>query len=198
MKKIILFATSIICIMTIISSCKDNETYADKLNKETKAIEKFISKNDITVLTSFPEDSIFGDKEYFKDKNTGVYFSIKDWGEGTINDTIKTGERAYLRYPKLNKLLVSDDTISGNTLHEAWIEVTYGDESTYMISPSSTSGIDLYIRLPLLSPGSVLPLKYGVRHKGIVSLIIPFSSGSYTQQSEYQPMYIEELRYRFE
>lgn len=199
MKKIILFATSLICIMATVSSCKDQDTYADKLKKESNAIKKFIKTNDIDVLDDFPADSIFRDKQYYKDQNTGVYFAIKDWGEGTIDDSIRIGENAYLRYDGMNKLLVSNDTLLSNSdIPDTWIEIQYGDITTYSIKPSSGStNIDLYYRMPLLSPGSIIPLKYGVRHKGVVSLIIPFSSGSYTQQSKYEPMYVEQLTYRF-
>lgn len=193
MKKTIFLVFTSICAIIAISSCSKTVTYADKLKDERKAISRFLSDHDIDVLDKFPADSTFAKNEYFKDENTGVYFRVDNWGTGE-----KVADKAdvFLRYTEDNILLVSDDTIPGNLGHDYWIRVTYGDESTYMKSTVTDKGDNF--SMYLLSAGSILPLKYGVRHGGIVSLIIPFSSGSYIQQYQYEPIFIEELRYRFD
>lgn len=194
MKKSIFSILTIIGAIIAISSCSKTETYADKLKDERKAISRFLSQHDIEVLNKFPgEFQEFKPNQYFKDEVTGVYFRVDDWGKG---DSIQKNQDVFLRYKKEFILLVSKDTLPGNTQSEYWIKATYGVPTSY--TKSSIEEDKDYYALYLLSPGSILPLEYGIRNGGRVSLIIPFSNGSYTQQSQYEPAFVEELNYRFD
>lgn len=199
MKKNILLVFTLICAIVAASSCSKTETYADMLKKERNAIEFIKDSLDIDVINEMPERGYkFADNEYYKDKNTGIYIRVIDWGEG---EEITDETPVLLRFWGSNLLLKSKTDVIGNTSPEAPIRAIYNTElkaekyiQTTYTYPYSSEFYATY----LLSVGAMLPLKYDVRHTGSVSLIIPFSSGSYIQQSQYEPIYIEELRYRFE
>jgi len=196
MKKLFLFILVLLGSVIVFSACSKRDTYADKLKKEGKAINRFIVDHDIKELRVFPEDSIFAENEYYKDANTGVYFRVISWGTGDTIRTPKPGEYAgtvvNLRVNNDNIFLVGNDTLIGNVgMPLEKIEFTYGTESTYLSNNSYA------LAYSLLSPGCALPLKYHLRNGGLVSLIIPFSSGSTYQQSYYEPLYLPQVRYTF-
>lgn len=197
MKKNILLVFTLICTIIAISSCSKTETYADMLKKERRAIDFIRDSLDISVLNKMPERGYeFADNEFYKDENTGVYIRVINWGEG---EEIEERTTVYLRYWGSNLLLRTKENITGNIAPKAWIKTIYYtdlDPNKYIIANPTTIG-EQYA-MYLLSVGSMLPLKFDVRHGGSVSLIVPFSSGSSLQLSQYEPMYIEELRYEFE
>ena len=51
MKKIVYLFVALTAIVTAISSCSDSETYADQKKRERSAINKYITDNNIKVLT---------------------------------------------------------------------------------------------------------------------------------------------------
>lgn len=192
MKKNILLVFTLICTIIAISSCSKTETYADMLKKERRAIDFIRDSLDIDVINKMPERGYeFAENEFYKDENTGVYIRVINWGEG---EEIEERTTVYLRYWGSNLLLRTKENIIGNIAPEDWIKTIYYtnlDPQRYIVTEPISAAY-------LLSVGSMLPLKFDVRHGGSVSLIVPFSSGSYLQQSQYEPMYIEELRYEFE
>ena len=199
MKKIYLFIFVIIGFALAFSACNKSETYADRLKKEKRAINRFIINHNIDVLNTFPEDSNFKKDQYFRDANTGVYFRIENWGEG---ETIDQGTDVYLRVAPNSILLVDNDTIKhGNSQPTTAMVFTYGIESTYSSLASYMSSNWPWTKddyeYVFLSPACILPLKHGLRNGGIVSFIIPFSSGSKYQKSSNKPLYIPEMRYTF-
>ena len=51
MKKIVFLLLAAISVAVSISSCSDSETYADQKKRERSAINKYISENNIKVLS---------------------------------------------------------------------------------------------------------------------------------------------------
>src|SRR5690554_2802813 len=97
----------IITIFTIIISavsCKDQKTYADYLKEETKAIDEFIVKNNLNILSKFPSNGVFGDKDFYKDPESKVYYNIVEYGDTT--DIIFLGEKVFVRFMGLKYFMV--------------------------------------------------------------------------------------------
>ena len=156
--------------------------YADYLKDEAKAIDLFILKNNLTILSTFPKSGIFKEKEFYKDP-TGVYYHIISYGDTTTK--LQMMEPVYIRFKGLNYFMIeggSDLSNFSNVLPE---------EMLYM-GPVNASTMSSYS-----NPGWAVPLKH-VGHNGKVKLIIPFEMGSQSDQSNYQPSYYDFLTYRFE
>ena len=78
---------ALLIAMLLVSSCKDHETYADQKKKERAAINAYIQKQGIKVITEseFLKDTItdVSKKEFVLFDNTGVYMQIvrKGWAK---------------------------------------------------------------------------------------------------------------------
>lgn len=182
---IILSVTFIACFF----AC-DTETYTDKLNKERKAIEKFIADNDIDVVYEFPEGP-FKENVYFKDRDTGIYIHVVDPG----NDERPTKDPrtpVYLRYDTVYNLVDMTPEAYPNITSEGGVSFRYGNSNTYTSTSSSSSAA--YV---VLSQGCVIPLDYGLGNNAVIKLIVPFESGSTYQLDNYKTLYFSRLKYRF-
>ncbi len=111
----------------VFTSCNKTQTYAELLDAEKAAIRSYIKANNIVVLSTFPEDSIFGEKEYFLDEE-GLYVHIDSLGS---KRKVQTGETVLLWFEKRGPL--PQDTVSA-------CNYTYSkpDEFEYMGSYTST------------------------------------------------------------
>lgn len=96
------------------SSCSDDETYADQLDRERDAINSYISSHKIHVINEnefYQKDSVTDttQNEYVYFGNTGIYMQIVNKGCG---EKIKRGEtaRVLCRYSEYN-LLNNPDTV---------------------------------------------------------------------------------------
>lgn len=192
MRKISIFILITFGVLITFNACSKKDTYADKLKKERKAINRFIAQNGISVFNELSKDKpiVFDENAYFKDPNTGVYFHIIDYGTG---DPIKERDEISLRYDTVNVFLIGNDTImKGNDYNNNIedIKFMYGDLNDYLETNAYSLGY--YYK----SAGCTIPIKYGLKDKGRVRLIIPFSSGSTGQQYYNEPLYINELTYR--
>lgn len=197
MKKIHLFAIVLIGSIIAFSACSSTETYADKLKNQEKAIKKFISENGIEVIDYLPTDTIFGEKQYYKDPKTGVYIHVIDKGGRMIAE--EDEEEVLLRMKGVHILgdtTTFDNTQDGMALY--WMQFTYGNSTTYTCSTYSSYYSNEYYNYNFLSPGCALALRY-VGENGKVSLIVPFGtvSGSAMQNSSYVPLFYGEVRYVF-
>lgn len=195
MKKLLLFISVLLGLVLVFSACSKKDTYADKLKKERNAINRFLDSHDIDVIYKIPDDSVFAENQYYKDGNTGVYFRVEDWGKG---DTVKVRSDVYMRVAPNSIFLVGNDTIPrGSDEGLIFMELIYGIQNTYLQSYYDNMWTKRTCEYYFLSPACALPLKYGLRNGGVVSLIVPFTSGSTYQQSYYEPLYMPEVVYRF-
>ena len=176
MKKIIIASLISIVAIAMFSSCNDSKTYAQYLNDEKEIIERFVNQNDITILTEYPKDSVFSEKEFFFDTSSGVYYNVIDSGNGR---RILGGEEFYIRFKGL-RYLSSNDTATYSNIFSLQPEVlVYGNSSTYG------------------SVAWVAPLK-NVGNRAKVKMIVPFNMGLASDNSSYKTAYYEEIDYRFE
>lgn len=160
----------------ILTGCNKTQTYAELLDAEKSAIRSYIKKNNIIVLSTFPTDSIFGEKEYFLD-GEGLYIHIDTLGD---NHHWKFGEMVLLRYEKRGPL-PADSIVFSNINYETPDEMTYTD----------SYGLNIYGIAPY---AWFRPLKW-VGIGGKVKLIAPHAAGNTTDQSNVQA-YVYDIEYK--
>ncbi len=167
------------------ASCDKRKTYADLLRDEIRIIDRFISKNNIVVLETFPADTVFASNEFFRDQATGVYFNIIDKGE---TGPASIPEDIYVRYDGLRLLTLDDkDTTTYSTLQAATANtLTYRGPVTL---PTKQMYGDS-------TPAWAVPLRY-IGHKGRAKMIVPFNMGSRTEISNNYTTYYDLVTYRF-
>lgn len=173
---------TLIGLLIITTSCNNKKSYADYLKDERKAIDLLIAKNNFEILREFPANGKFGDNEFYKDPNTGVYFNIIELGDTTRP---QWRENIYVRFKGLSYFKDNDTTLYSN-YQSAFPEVLE------YVGPVSSATKSSYT-----NAGWAVPLSY-VGHKGRVKMIIPFEMGSTYDQSYYQPTYYDLVEYRFE
>ncbi|MBO5614390.1 MAG: DUF4827 domain-containing protein [Prevotella sp.] len=93
-------------IVTVMASCKKEETYAEQREREISSINNFISKNKIQVISEqqfIDQGYVTEEAQYVKFNNTGVYMNIIDKGPigGTILANGKS-EDVLVRYQEYN------------------------------------------------------------------------------------------------
>lgn len=172
----------LIGLFILTTSCNNKKTYAEYLKDERKAIDLLIAKNNFIVLKEFPADSVFGNNEFYKDPETGVYFNIIERGDPARP---QWREEIYVRFKGLN-YFKDNDTIRYSNYHSVFPE-----QFEYVGPISSTT------RSSYAMPAWVVPLAY-VGHKGKVKMIVPFEMGSSLDQSQFEPTYYDQVEYRFE
>ncbi|MDU1889310.1 MAG: DUF4827 family protein [Dysgonomonas sp.] len=193
MKKITCIIFTLISLGFLLSSC-GGETYADKLRKSNKAINRFIDQKDIKIINDYPEDGIFAENEYFKEPKTGIYMRVINKGDEDDKPVLGKTD-VYLRYTNIINLLKPDDEIYPGNEHGVYMTFRYGYTNTYKVtSTTTTAQTQMYM---FLSQACVVPFEYGLGNNSEVSLIVPFENGSTYQGSSYVPLYYESLRYRF-
>jgi len=195
MKKIIGGLAFFILISFVVTSCSKSETYADKLKKERKAINRFIDSHDIHVIYDYPSNGVFAENEFYLDSKTGVYMHVVDSGNGTRVSS-NTSDKIYItaRYRDAIFLLMNDtlsNTGPGSALD--YIDFTYNQPNSYTDYTQSVTS-NYYVK----SEGLILlPLNH-VGDGAIVKLIIPFDMGSGYQRYYYEPIYLGYVKYKFQ
>lgn len=83
------------CIAALILSSCNSGTYAEELKAEKALIKDYIKRNNIKVLSKFPEDSVsFADNEYVQTAS-GLYFRLNQQGTGR---NVERNDRIIARY----------------------------------------------------------------------------------------------------
>ena len=191
MKKRVSSIVSVIIISCISFSCSQSKSLQELLQEERKAIDKFITMNDLVILKDYPKDGVFKEKEYFK-TNEGLFFHVVDSGNGT---RVKLLNDVSVRFEYCQPI---KDAVSGDTTKYIFpyhpfygylspsqpISFVYGIQATY----TST--------ITPVCQAWVLPLTY-VGEGAVVDMIIPSSIGSYYDNLYYNitPIFYKSLRY---
>lgn len=121
MKKLSILLLAMLGIV-FLAACNDDDTYADQLEKEDRAIKEYISKEKITVISEeqFKNQNNTTDvakNQYVKLDNSGVYMQIVEEGTG---EKLQNGETATVlaRFDETN-LLTNTLWLSNRTLSES-------------------------------------------------------------------------------
>jgi len=150
------------------------------IQEEHEYIVRYISINNLVVLTEYPQNSVFKEKEYYRTSD-GLFFHVVDSGNGTrvqlLNDVSVRYD--YCQYVK--------DAESGDTTRHVFpsglpYSFVYGISQTYSSTVSP------------VCPAWVIPLSY-VGENAVVDMIIPSSLGSYNDNMNVMPMFYKNLRY---
>jgi len=182
MKKGALAIISIIIISCISFSCKQSKSLQELLQEEKKAIDKFVTMNDLVILKTYPSDGVFKENEYYQTSD-GLFFHVVDSGNGK---KVKPADDVSVRYAysQYIKNVVSGDTTQNTFFSYRPFSFVYGLSATYQ-SPNSP-----------ICQGWVIPLSY-VGENAVVDMIVPSSLGSYSDYSvpNIAPVFYKNLRY---
>ncbi len=178
MKKITLFLFSLITITILVSSCNDQKTAQELIQEEKKAIQRFVTKNGIKTLSSYPENGVFAANEYYRNPD-GLYINVVDSGNG---------KRAV---PYKDEICVRFDGVQ-------WFKsdtVSYSSYDTnknypYVFTYGNSYSYDQYYACA----GWAIPLSY-VGENAIINLIVPSNLGSTYDQKSYRPVFYKRLQY---
>jgi hypothetical protein len=186
MKKAILGFISIIIISCISFSCKQTKSLQELLQEERKAIDRFITSNDLIILKEYPKDGVFKEKEYFRTSD-GMFFHVVDSGNGIrvqpLNDVAIRFD-----YAQYIKNVVQGDSMNilpsdyGSYYLYNPFSFIYGISQTYSSSYSP------------VCQAWVIPL-YFVGEGAVLDLIVTSSLGSAGDFNSISPVFYKNLRY---
>ncbi|MDR1102175.1 MAG: DUF4827 domain-containing protein, partial [Tannerella sp.] len=168
-----------------ISSCsKSVRSYAEMKRDEKKSIDRLIATEGFEILSKYPADGVFGEKQFVLLDN-GVYLNVIDSGNGNRAKLYSTTILMRCSGQFIFQTDTGSFTIFSNS--EFPIEFIYGYASNVISLYASASTSWYYL---LLSTGLQSVLEY-VGENAEVKLIVPFEQGS-SYQSENQrgaPLY---------
>ena len=183
MKKTTIFILLAIVLSSINIACDNQKTAMELIREEKKAIERYLERQNITVLKNYPQNGVFGEKEYFR-TGDGLYMHVVDSGNG--NRVKPMIDQVQVRFESFYyiKSYVSGQT-TPVTLDYSWfpMEFIYGQSGSYAADPSG-----------LPCDGWAIPLRY-VGEGAIVDLIIPSGLGNSSDNSAFSAVFYKNLRY---
>ena len=166
--------------MIFLSSCNNDQSYADRLNEERNAVNAYLVNH--RVVMSVPEDSVFevgADAPFYRlDPDGNIYMQVLNAGD-RVNDKAKTGEPINFRYSRYSlSVWYADGTwkeYSGNenAMNAAPCSFNYSD---YTLPSSSQWGYGL--QYPLIFLGVecevnlVIKSQFGFTSE--ISYVMPF------------------------
>ncbi len=176
-------------------ACDDTKTYAEMLEEEDDAIERFIRNNDIKVISQsefYAKDSMTDENEYVQ-LASGVYMNIVSKGVEDKTDTVKNNDEILVRFLEYN-VLNEDTTLSNIT------EPRIVDSFRYTVTSTSIAGTFLegYMLTyygTAVPAGWLVPLAY-VRNMAHVRLIVPSKMGHNTAMQSVIPYYYDIQKYQ--
>ncbi len=209
MKKInLLFFLLLVAGVAFQSCSKKYKTYAERLEDEKNAIDRFLDEKNINVISQndFLIDSITDlSKNQYVRFNNGIYMQIIDKGEGK---KAENGDQILIRFEQIPLL---DDTVSLNSflypnVDEIRYQKTTSSTSATFISEDGNWGafVQAYYSsstgIPTPPQGWLVPLDYiklsrNTSKLARVKLIVPFNQGHAVAQQYFIP-YFYELTYQ--
>ena len=176
-------------------ACDDTKTYAEMLEEEDDAIERFIRNNDIKVISQsefYAKDSMTDENEYVQ-LASGVYMNIVSKGVEDKTDTVKNNDEILVRFLEYN-VLNEDTTLSNIT------EPRIVDSFRYTVTSTSIAGTFLegYMLTyygTAVPAGWLVPLAY-VRNMAHVKLIVPSKMGHSTAMQYVYPYFYDIKKYQ--
>ena len=179
-------------------SCNDMPTYEELKSAEQKVIRKILSEKNITVLSEFPADGVFGENEFFQ-LTSGIYLNVVDSGNGNR----AVGYRTDVLVRMSGEYTDDYGLQEFNTFGSGWypVEFKYGLASLAI----QTNRYDP-VYSTIFGTGVESILAY-VGDSSVVKLIVPGYSevnggagGSNMQNGNgysYTPIYYDRVRYIF-
>lgn len=173
-------------VLTMLTACNDDQSYADRLNEERNAVNAYLSNH--RVVMSIPKDSIFEvgeDAPFYRiDPDGNVYMQVIKAGD-RVNDRAKKGDRIYFRYSRYSlaiwyaEKLMEVYSSNENSMDAQSCSFTYADYSLPSTSqwgyglqyPLNFLGVECEVNLVIKSQfgftseiSYVMPFLYHVRY----------------------------------
>jgi hypothetical protein len=166
-------------------ACDSQKSLQEYLREEKRDIERYIEREGIIVLKSYPADSIFKEKEFFR-TSEGLYMHVTNRGSNVRVKPLVDHVQVRFEYFYYVK-----DFVSGQSVEDIKIpffdlypmEFIYGNAGSY-----GKSSYDLSCN------GWAIPLAY-VGEGAIVDLIIPSSLGTSSDNSNFNVAFYKNLKY---
>ena len=208
MKKLIFLFLSVIAAGSLFQACDNSKTYAEMLEDEKNAVNKFIKDSAINVISleEFERDTItdLSRNEYVAFSN-GVYMQIVDRGnEDDPEDAFANNNVICARY--LEKNIASNELTCFNVVLPEYINASdyYRSPLTFRYVNENSSAYGIVLSTPLdydylwtansygtaIPGGWLLALPY-LRDNAHVRLIIPSKMGHRISQQNVIPYYYD-------
>lgn len=203
MKKLLLIFFSLLAFGYIFQACDNTKTYAEMLDEEKDAVNAFIQKHNIKVISEdeFKEKGYTTDtekNEYVSFLSNGIYMQIVS--KGVEGDTIRNNNVVAVRFVETD--IKTNDTTSFNVVLPGFennpMYYTYPDVFRYVDNGSTVAGVflegSMYATYSTtdVPPGWLVALRY-VTNYGHVKMIVPSKMGHQTA-SKYVNPYFYDLR----
>ena len=176
-KKLWFFASLVAALF--MSSCSDNESYADLLNKERHAANAYLAN--CRVINEIPKDTVFEegkDAPYYRlDPEGNVYMQVIKASDRKT-DKAKDSERIYFRYMRydLYYWYTYHEMIGDGNENEMNLSPTYFLYGNYSLTTSSQWGYGIQMPLSYLGVDSevnlIIKSQYGWASE--ISNVTPF------------------------
>lgn len=188
----------------VVTSCNDDKTYAEMKEDEKEAIQRFIEREKIEVITEEEfeaQDSVtdLAKNQYVLLKESGVYMQIVKRGEGK---PLKDGRHEVLaRYVEERIGLEKNDTISFNNdpsipgmAHPDVLTLTKKEDSYSAMFKSGM--MPTAWQSPSVPTGWIVPFNYirvgrEIAGRSKVRLIVPHNQGQMNASQYVYPCYYE-------
>ena len=204
MKKLIFLFLSVIAAGSLFQACDNSKTYAEMLEDEKNAVNKFIKDSAINVISleEFERDTItdLSRNEYVAFSN-GVYMQIVDRGSAeNKTDTFANNNEICVRY--IEEDIMARDTTCFNVFLEEWGDANqlYTNPAVfrYVAEGSYVYGTFIqmdyywasYYQSTAVPAGWLLALPF-VRNYAHVRLIVPSKVGHSSAQQYVNPYYYD-------
>ena len=198
MKKLVFLFLSLLAAGGIFQACDDSKTYAEMLEDEKNAVNKFIKDKRIQIISQaeFEKNDTVPDliRNEYVALSDGVYMQIVDKGSENEADTVKNNDEILVRFMEYS--ILDKDTALSNL---SAVETV--DAFRYTVTSSSIAGTFLqgymmtYYSSPAVPAGWLVPLTY-VRDMAHVRLIIPSKMGHQTAMQYVYPYYYDIRKYQ--
>ena len=204
MKKLVFLFLSLLAAGSIFQACDDSKTYAEMLEDEKNAVNKFIKDNDIRVISleEFERDTVTASKEAGNEYDeyvafsNGVYMQIVDRGSAeNKTDTFANNNEICVRY--IEEDIMTRDTTCFNVFLEEWGDANpavfrYVAEGSYVYGTFIQMDYywASYYQSTAVPAGWLLALPF-VRNYAHVRLIVPSKVGHSSAQQYVNPYYYD-------
>lgn len=194
MRKFLLSILLLVMTCALFEACKDNESYADQLEAEKKAIKAFIKDSNITVITQeefFKQDTMtYKEKEYVQ-LSSGVYMHIVDKGSANPADTVRNNDFVLVRFEeyriKKDSFFLTCSNLSTPYLVDKFRYTNIGGQQAGILT---TGALYNYYTSTSIPSGWLVALNY-VRDGAHVKLIVPSKMGHETAVQYVYPFFYD-------
>jgi hypothetical protein len=200
-----LFLTVLLGGGTLFQACDNTKTYAELLETERNAIDKFVKENKIKTISQekFEKDTVTNveENEYVVFSN-GLYLQIVDRGNG---EKPKNRDEILIRFIEYD-IFLGDTTEASNVLNPyyeslnlypdafyyAALNSSYGGQ--FVISERAGIGFNMYNTYgsTTVPTGWIIPLSY-IKNGAHVKLIVPSKMG-HSKAQQYVYPYFYDIR----